>query len=235
MDATKHEMLQQEVQALASLVDETTDELVGVVSQWRGMVDLLSARLMAWQVQHEVACAPACTQHLPNVQASTNTRLAGLLTRVREVEMDIDSFASDLNADAATMQSMYDDLAEERAAFAAHMQAAREEFAATQALATSLNENAAGRVKLNVGGTRFEIAVDTLCKVEQPPECQVLIFSTVAHRSAARSLPACWRGGSSWWLTLTGTPFSTVTAPPTPTYSTGSVTALARRCCLWTT
>lgn len=145
VDRDKHEMLQQEVQSLVSLVDDTADELVGVVTQWRSMVDLLSARLMAWQV-------------------STNTRLAALLTRAREVELDIDGFASDLNADADTMQAMYDALADERATFAAYQKAAKEEFAATQALATSLNHSAAGRVKLNVGGCRFEVAVDTLCK-----------------------------------------------------------------------
>lgn len=97
-------------------------------------------------------------------QATTNTRLATLLTRVREVEMDADAFASDLNADAVAMKAMYDDFADERLAFAAHMQAAKEEFAATQALATSVNHAAAGRVKLNVGGCRYEVAVDTLCK-----------------------------------------------------------------------
>lgn len=138
-------MLQQEVQSLAALVDETTEELTGVVTQWQSMSALLSARLMAWQ-------------------ASTNTRLAALLQYVREVEMDADAFAADLNADALSMQAMYNDLERERAAFAAHMHAAKEEFAATRALATSINHAAAGRVKLNVGGVRYDVAVDTLCK-----------------------------------------------------------------------
>lgn len=144
-DSSNKDILQREVADIAALVQDTSDELAGITAQWQCMVDLLSARLIAWR-------------------ASTCARLETLSQHVQDVEQQVNAFATDLDADASTLHAMHAALADERASFAAHMHAAKQEFEATRALATNLNTAATGRVKLNVGGWRYEVAMDTLCR-----------------------------------------------------------------------
>lgn len=101
---------------------------------------------------------------LTTPQASTNSRLQTLSERVQDVEHEVDAFSNDLDADASTLHAMHAALADQRSAFAAHMHAAKQEFEATRALATSINNATSGRVKLNIGGWRCEVAMDTLCR-----------------------------------------------------------------------